>query len=80
MLSMTKPAIATAVPVKAFSSEITTGMSAPPIGITIETPNISEATITTVEQANVGRGDQVSAEANRDRLRARRSRRGHRGR
>ena len=32
---MTNPAIATAVPVNAFSSEITTGMSAPPIGSTI---------------------------------------------
>jgi hypothetical protein len=36
----TKPAIATAVPVKALSSEITTGMSAPPIGRTIVTPKI----------------------------------------
>ena len=32
VLLMTKPAMATAVPVKAFSSEMTTGMSAPPIG------------------------------------------------
>ena len=36
VLSSTKPAIATAVPVKALSSEMTTGMSAPPIGSTIE--------------------------------------------
>ena len=42
-LSSTKPAIATAVPVKAFSSEITTGMSAPPIGSTISTPRPSAA-------------------------------------
>ncbi len=42
-LPMTKPAIATAVPVNAFSSEITTGMSAPPIGSTIMTPNASDA-------------------------------------
>ena len=37
----TKPAIATAVPVNALSSEITTGMSAPPIGSTIVAPNVS---------------------------------------
>ena len=42
-LAMTKPAMATAVPVNAFSSEITTGMSAPPIGSTIITPNASDA-------------------------------------
>ena len=42
-LPMTKPAIATAVPVKAFSSEMTTGMSAPPIGSTIVTPKTSAA-------------------------------------
>ena len=41
-LPMTKPAIATAVPVNAFSSEMTTGMSAPPIGSTIVTPNASD--------------------------------------
>ena len=45
-LSMTNPAIATAVPVNAFSSEMTTGMSAPPIGSTIITPNASEASTT----------------------------------
>ncbi|GAA0927495.1 hypothetical protein GCM10009554_08460 [Kribbella koreensis] len=33
-----KPAIATAIPVQAFSSETTTGMSAPPIGSTKVTP------------------------------------------
>ena len=43
---MTNPAIATAVPVNAFSSEITTGMSAPPIGSTISTPNASAASTT----------------------------------
>ena len=40
-LSMTKPAIAAAVPVNALRSEITTGMSAPPIGRTIVTPKTS---------------------------------------
>ena len=39
-LSMTKPAIATAVPVNEFSSEMTTGMSAPPIGRVIVMPKI----------------------------------------
>jgi hypothetical protein len=39
----TNPAIATAMPVKALSSEITTGMSAPPIGSTMVTPNTSAA-------------------------------------
>src|SRR5207237_1318180 len=45
-LAMTNPAIATAVPVNALSSEMTTGMSAPPIGSTIITPNPSEASTT----------------------------------
>ena len=44
LLSMTNPAIATAVPVKALSSEMTTGMSAPPIGITIVTPKVRPST------------------------------------
>ena len=51
---MTKPAIATAVPVNAFSSEITTGMSAPPIGITIDTPKISAATMTMTSSTMLG--------------------------
>ena len=51
---MTNPAIATAVPVNAFSSEITTGMSAPPIGITIETPKISAATMTMASSPTLG--------------------------
>ena len=42
-LSMTKPAIATAVPVNEFRSEMTTGMSAPPIGRVIVTPKIRAA-------------------------------------
>ena len=40
-LPSTKPAIATAVPVNAFSRQMTTGMSAPPIGRTIVTPKTS---------------------------------------
>ena len=46
-LPSTKPAIATAVPVNELSSEITTGMSAPPIGRTIVTPNVSAAAMIT---------------------------------
>lgn len=41
--SSTNPAIATAKPVNALSSEITTGISAPPIGSTIVTPKINAA-------------------------------------
>ena len=43
-LLMTKPAIAAAVPVNELSSEITTGMSAPPMGSTSVMPKISAAT------------------------------------
>ena len=42
----TKPAIATAVPVNAFNSEMTTGMSAPPMGRTMRMPSPSAATVT----------------------------------
>ena len=42
-LFSTKPAIATAVPVNELSSEMTTGMSAPPMGSVIVTPNTSAA-------------------------------------
>ena len=42
-LSMTKPAIATAVPVNELSRLMTTGMSAPPIGSVIVTPKTSAA-------------------------------------
>ena len=41
------PAIATASPVYAFSSEITTGMSAPPIGITRATPKTRARSVMT---------------------------------
>ena len=50
-LSRTKPAIATAVPVNAFSSEITTGMSAPPMGSTMSLPKARAAT-TTISNAH----------------------------
>ena len=42
----TKPVADAASPVQAFSSEITTGMSAPPIGSTNRTPKASEAATT----------------------------------
>ena len=42
LFESTNPVAATASPVKELSSEITTGMSAPPIGITMRTPNSSE--------------------------------------
>lgn len=45
-LEITKPAIATAVPVSEFSREITTGMWAPPIGRTSSTPSTSATTET----------------------------------
>jgi len=40
-----KPAIATARPVYAFRSEITTGMSAPPMGNTSATPNTRASSV-----------------------------------
>ena len=43
--SSTKPVADAASPVNAFRSEITTGMSAPPIGSTNITPNTSASTI-----------------------------------
>ena len=43
-LSSTKPDIAAAVPVNEFSSEMTTGMSAPPMGSTMVTPKVHAAT------------------------------------
>ena len=43
LLWRTKPVADAASPVKALSSEITTGMSAPPIGSTNMTPNTSAA-------------------------------------
>src|SRR6202034_4183034 len=53
-LPITKPAIATALPVNAFRSEITTGMSAPPMGITMSTPNTRDATTTIHSPARLG--------------------------
>ncbi len=44
--SSTKPVAEAARPVNALSSEITTGMSAPPIGRTNITPKASARTIT----------------------------------
>ena len=47
LLPITRPAMATAVPVHALSSEMTTGMSAPPMGSTIVTPKPSAASAST---------------------------------
>ena len=44
LLFSTNPIAAAERPAYEFSSEITVGMSAPPIGIIISTPNISEIT------------------------------------
>src|SRR5439155_11457539 len=51
-LPSTNPVEATARPVNELSSEITTGMSAPPIGITIMTPN-TEATANSAENSGL---------------------------
>ena len=47
LFESTKPVEAVARPVNAFRSEMTTGMSAPPIAITICTPSTSETAIAT---------------------------------
>ncbi len=49
-LSSEKPAAAAERPVNAFSSEITTGMSAPPIGRTTRLPSIAAATSTAMNR------------------------------
>ena len=51
LLSSTKPVAAAARPVNAFSSEITTGMSAPPIGSTTATPKTSATAISSARAA-----------------------------
>ena len=42
LLCSTNPVAATASPVNEFRSEITTGMSAPPMGVTMSTPKTSD--------------------------------------
>ena len=49
-LSSEKPAAAAERPVNAFSSEITTGMSAPPIGSTTRLPRIAAPTSTRMKR------------------------------
>ena len=49
-LSSAKPAAAAERPVAAFSSEITTGMSAPPIGSTTRLPSSAAAISTTMNR------------------------------
>ena len=53
-LSSAKPAAAAERPVKALSSEITTGMSAPPIGSTTRLPSIAAAISTPMKSASEG--------------------------
>ena len=50
-LSKANPAAAAESPVKAFSSEITTGMSAPPIGKTTRLPSSAAAIRTAMKRA-----------------------------
>ena len=47
------PLAATASPVNAFSSEITTGMSAPPMGSTNATPSTSARTISETKENGI---------------------------
>ena len=79
-LPSTKPAIATAMPVNELSSEMTTGMSAPPIGSVIVTPKISAATRITADdrQAHVA-GPQEQRAGDGDQGERQRSRAGRRG-
>ncbi len=51
LFESTNPVDAVARPVNAFRSEITTGMSAPPIAITICTPRMRAITIVTASSA-----------------------------
>ena len=64
LFSSSKPLAATASPVKAFSSEITTGMSAPPIGSTKRTPKSSAApTSTQSSHSSLDAADERDARA-----------------
>ena len=80
-LSMTKPAIATAVPVNEFRSEITTGMSAPPMGSVIVTPKIRAAARITSISATLGVpvANRMTRRDDRDRRQGERSRAGRPG-
>ena len=53
-LSSANPAAAAARPVNAFSSEITTGMSAPPIGSTKRLPSIAAPIRTAMKSPSEG--------------------------
>ena len=62
MLSSAIPAAAAESPVKAFSSEMTTGMSAPPIGSTKRFPRIAAAIRTAMNSALGGTGVVIEPE------------------
>ena len=67
VLSSAMPAAAADRPVSAFSSEITTGMSAPPIGSTTMLPSIAAAT-----RIRMNRPSRLRAGGDRDARRRRR--------
>ena len=68
LFSSSKPPTATARPVNAFRSEITTGMSAPPIGSTKRTPKSGGAADDRPEQPLLlDAGDERDAEPRRAR-------------
>ena len=50
-LLSTNPVLAAASPVNELSSEMITGMSAPPIGMTNSTPSSSDSTMNTAKSA-----------------------------
>ena len=54
LLLMTKPVIAAAKPEYELSNAITTGMSAPPIGITESTPRTSERPTNSINICGLG--------------------------
>ena len=58
-LSRAKPAAAAESPVKAFRSEITTGMSAPPIGSTTRLPRIAAPTRTAMKSPSGGSSEEA---------------------
>ena len=73
-LDSARPVAAAESPVNALSSEITTGMSAPPIGSTSRLPRIADddQDAEDEQQLGVGAGGEHHAAADRDQQQARR--------
>ncbi len=69
-LSSANPAAAAASPVNAFSSEITTGMSAPPIGSTKRLPSTAEPISTPMKIACEGSSWLIDSETQAARIAA----------